>query len=104
MKFFAKKNNTPKVVYSHDYFYSIDDGPLFDVMRFKKIRDRLITMKILRRKDILIPEMVAYDELHLVHTPAYVQSIRDPMQVAPSCLIWEGGFIMPTGKKGADTV
>jgi acetoin utilization deacetylase AcuC-like enzyme len=82
MKFFRKKNKSLQIVYSHDYFYRIDNGPLFDVMHFKKIRDRLIAQKVLHRKDVLIPEMVDYDELHLVHTSAYVKSIRDPMQVA----------------------
>jgi acetoin utilization deacetylase AcuC-like enzyme len=82
MRFFSRKNNSIKIVYSHDYFYSIDSGLLFDVMKFKKIRDRLIEMKILHRKNVLIPEMVSYSDMQLVHSQAYLKSIRDPMQAA----------------------
>ena len=82
MRFLRKKNHAIKIVYSHDYFFGLDGLPLFDVMRFKKIRDKLIEAKLLHRKDVLVPEMVDYDDLHLVHKPAYLRSIRDPMQVA----------------------
>jgi acetoin utilization deacetylase AcuC-like enzyme len=82
MRFLRKKNNAVKVVYSHDYFFGLDGPPLFDIMRFKKIRDKLIDVKLLHRKDVLIPEMVAYDDLQLVHAPDYLNAIRDPLQVA----------------------
>lgn len=80
--FFNRRSNSIKVVYSHDYFYSIDSGPLFDTMRFKKIRDNLIKMKLIHRKNVLIPEMVSYMDLELVHPREYLKIIRNPLQIA----------------------
>jgi acetoin utilization deacetylase AcuC-like enzyme len=77
--------NRVKLVFSYDYYIGISTSNAyqsFDIMKYKKIRDRLIKEKLLRRKDILIPEMVSYEEMALVHDEAYLKKIQDPLKVA----------------------
>lgn len=74
-----------KLVFSYDYYIGISTSNAyqsFDIMKYKKIRDRLINEKLIRRKDILIPEMVNYDDMVLVHDADYLKQIQDPLKVA----------------------
>jgi len=74
-----------KVVFSSDYIYglsSFDEHQTFDIMRFKKIRDKLVEEKLLKRKNILRPEFCTTDDLRIVHTEKYVRQIQDPQFVA----------------------
>lgn len=83
MKLFNR--NKVKLVFSYDYYIGISTSNAyqsFDIMKYKKIRDRLIKEKILRRKDVLIPEMVSYDAMALVHDEDYLKKIQDPLKVA----------------------
>ena len=73
------------VVFSHEYNLSLlarDTHKSFDPMKYKKIRDLLVVKNLLSRKRILIPRYVSYKNLELVHTPAYLKKIRDPLYVA----------------------
>ena len=59
MFWFRKKK--VKVVFSHDYYYGFSGEipqETIDIMKFKRIRDRLVKEHVLRRKKILIPEMI----------------------------------------------
>jgi acetoin utilization deacetylase AcuC-like enzyme len=74
-----------KLAFSYDYYIGISTSNAyqsFDIMKYKKIRDRLIKEKLIRRKDILIPEMLTYDQMVLVHDEEYLKKIRDPLKVA----------------------
>ena len=76
---------TVKITFSFDYYIGIATSSAyqsFDIMKYKKIRDRLIQEKIIKRKQILVPEMVSFEDLALVHTQEYLKSIRDPIKVA----------------------
>lgn len=75
----------PKIVYSHEYFYGIPEGDsrgTFDVMKYKKIRDKLVKEHYLQRKRIMIPEMVSYEDMELVHTRDFLKSIQNPTNVS----------------------
>ncbi len=70
----------PRVVFSVDYIYglpSVGDHQAFDVMKYKKIRDRLIQEKKLKRRHILRPELCAADDLRRVHSESYLHDIQD---------------------------
>jgi acetoin utilization deacetylase AcuC-like enzyme len=54
----------------------------FDAMKFKKIRDLLIAKNLVNRKNILIPEMISYEDMGLVHSRQYLTRIRNPINVA----------------------
>jgi acetoin utilization deacetylase AcuC-like enzyme len=86
--------NTQKVklVFSYDYYIGISTSNAyqsFDIMKYKKIRDRLIKEKLIRRKHILIPEMVSYEDMVLVHDEDYLTKIKDPLKVAQLLRIGE---------------
>jgi acetoin utilization deacetylase AcuC-like enzyme len=83
MRLFKKKQ--VKLAFSYDYYIGISTSNAyqsFDIMKYKKIRDRLIKEKLIRRKDILIPEMLTYDQMVRVHEEEYLKKIRDPLKVA----------------------
>ncbi len=74
-----------RIVFSHDYYHGMLDAHInaaFDAMKFKKIRDLLIAKNLLNRKEILIPAMVSYEDMGLVHTKSYLKRIQNPLNVA----------------------
>ncbi|HHE55785.1 MAG TPA: histone deacetylase [Caldithrix abyssi] len=74
-----------RVVYSSDYIYglpSVGDHQTFDIMRFKKIRDKLVEEGLLHRKNILRPYLCKYEELRLVHTESYLRKLQNPQYVS----------------------
>ncbi len=74
-----------RVVYSSDYIYglpSVGEHQTFDIMRFKKIRDRLVKERLLTRRNILSPSLCSYDEIRLVHTDIYLKKLQDPHYVS----------------------
>ncbi len=81
-----------KLVFSYDYYIGISTSNAyqsFDIMKYKKIRDRLIKEKLIRRKHILIPDMVSYEDMVLVHDEEYLKKIKDPLKVAQILRIGE---------------
>ncbi len=73
-----------KLVFSYDYYIGISTSNAyqsFDIMKYKKIRDRLINEKYIKRKHILAPEMVSYEDMALVHDETYLKNIQDPVKV-----------------------
>lgn len=81
MVFSRFRRERAKVVFSNDYIYgltSVGKYQSFDVLRFKKIRDRLVKEKLLRRQNILKPKPCDNADLHLVHTDKYIRQIQDP--------------------------
>jgi acetoin utilization deacetylase AcuC-like enzyme len=74
-----------KLVFSYDYYIGISSSTAnrtFDIMKYKKIRDRLVKEKLIRRKNILVPDMVSYEDMVLVHDKDYLEKIKDPLKVA----------------------
>jgi len=70
----------PRVVFSADYIYglpSVGDHQAFDVMKYKKIRDRLLNEKKLKRRHILRPDLCTTEDLLRVHTESYLHDIQD---------------------------
>ena len=79
------RKNRCKLVYRSEYFSGIharNAHQTFDVMRYKKVRDRLIKDKLIRRKDILPAPRISDEDLRLVHTEEYLNSLKHPMTVA----------------------
>jgi len=77
--------NRIRIVFSHDYYHGLDGEfthNYIDGMRFKKIRDKLVAQRIIRRKHILKPLMVRYEDMELVHTKQYLKRIQNPLNVA----------------------
>ena len=73
-----------KIVYRSEYLATIhaqDSYQSFDVMKFKKIRDQLIKDKLIKRSDVLTPPRISEEDLLLVHTRAYLDTLKSPMEV-----------------------
>lgn len=84
-----------KVVYSSSYIYnplSPGENSLFDLMKYNKIYEKLRQDKILRRHNLLRPEMCSYDDLKLVHTERYLKSLQDPQVIRDILKISVGGL------------
>jgi histone deacetylase 11 len=80
---FYRKNRC-NIVYRSEYISAIhaqNTHQSFDVMRFKKVKDRLFREKLIRKKDVLTPLHLTEQDLELVHTREYLASLRDPMTV-----------------------
>jgi len=79
------KREFAKVVFSSDYIYGIPtvgDHESFDLMKYKKIRDKLVEEKLLKWRNILRPDLCSYEDLRLVHTEKYLKSIQNPQYVS----------------------
>ncbi|UCF64910.1 MAG: histone deacetylase [bacterium] len=73
-----------KLVYRSEYMTGIhaqNTHRSFDVMRFKKIRDQLIREKLIRHSHILKAPRITDEDLLLVHTREYLNSLRNPLTV-----------------------
>jgi len=80
--FFNKKNID--VVFSHEYV-SVPDANItgmFDILKYKKIRDKLVENKLVKRKKFLKPYKVSYENMGLIHSEKYLTHIKEPLNVA----------------------
>ncbi len=74
-----------RVIYSSDYLYTpptVADSSLLDLTKYSKIKDKLFEEKSLRRYNLLRPDLCSYDDLRLVHSDAYLDSLKDPQVVS----------------------
>ncbi len=84
------RRNKCKIVYRNEYLTSIraqDSHQSFDVMKFKKIRDNLITKRLLGRKDILQAKKLSDEDLLLVHDKGYIESLKNPLMVGEALML-----------------
>ncbi len=82
MRFFRREKC--KLVYRTEYFSAVhpqNDHQSFDVMKFRKVRDHLIKEKLIRRKNVLTAPRISDEDLLLVHTREYLDTLKNPMMV-----------------------
>ena len=73
------------VIYSPEYNIAlggIEQYHPFDTAKYAKVHDYLVENHLLRPEDFTIPEPVTDDQLLLVHTRAYLDSLADPRTAA----------------------
>lgn len=73
-----------KIVYRSEYLTAVHSRSsygTFDPMRFKKIRDKLISERLITRKHIIQPQSVSEEDMLRVHTPDYLNSLKNPVFV-----------------------
>lgn len=64
------------VIYSPRY--EVDIGAhVFPTLKYRLVKDRIVSTGIVDATDILEPETAAWDELSLVHTREYLEGLRD---------------------------
>ena len=72
------------IVFSSEYLIGVStygDHNSFDIFKYKRIRDRLISDKLLKVKHILYPQPCSFSDISLVHTPKFIRQIKDPLYV-----------------------
>ena len=95
------KRHKAYIVFSSEYLVGIStygDHHSFDILKYKRTRDMLISGKILKPKNIFHPEPCTFDDIRLVHTEKYLQMIRDPLYVNQALKIeinslWENSVL-----------
>jgi len=78
------RRNRTKIVYRSEYLtglHATNSHKTFDMKRFKKVRDALVKEGLVGRKDFLKAEKVSEKDLLRVHTPEYIESLRNPLFV-----------------------
>lgn len=73
------------VVYSDDYLINLggaEKAHPFDIKKYKKIHDALLADKLFRAEATLKPEAIAVEDLLLVHSKAYLESLADRAKLA----------------------
>jgi len=72
------------IVFSSEYLIGVStygDHSSFDIYKYKRIRDKLISEKLIKAKNILYPKPCSYMDIKKVHLPAYIRKIQDPIYV-----------------------
>lgn len=80
---FLKKQKA-YIVFSSDYLIGVStygDHHSFDIFKYKRIRDLLISDKILNAKKILHPHLCTFKDIKRVHSEKFIQYIKDPITV-----------------------
>jgi acetoin utilization deacetylase AcuC-like enzyme len=92
-----------RLFYSDEYVYDVVEAGwrhTYDVERARRIRDALVASGAAARDDFETPAPISDDDLLLVHTPAYLDAIRDPETLARYLLLdpshpWDHRLLMP---------
>ncbi len=72
------------VVFSSEYLIGVStygDHHTFDILKYKRIRDKLIVKKLLKVKNILYPKPCDFSDIKKVHSIPYINKIKDPVYV-----------------------
>lgn len=81
--------------------YEIDIGPhVFPTVKYRMVRDRLVRDGIIREESVLRPEPAADEQVALVHTPEYVDKIKEGAFTPAEILRLEVPF-SPTARRAS---
>ncbi len=78
-------NNRVAIVYSKHYqmsFGGLEKLHSFDIRKYARIYLKLSTDGLLRPENVFVPEAVTEDQILLVHTPEFLESLKDSPTVA----------------------
>jgi acetoin utilization deacetylase AcuC-like enzyme len=95
--------NRFRLFYCDEYVYDVVEAGwrhAFDIRRPRKIYDGLIACGAAEPGSFLAPHAITDEELLLVHTPAYLEQIRDPATLARLLLLdathpWDARLLVP---------
>jgi acetoin utilization deacetylase AcuC-like enzyme len=64
-----------KAFYSDTFVLPLPEHHRFPMAKYRLLRERLVSEGMLDRSDLHVPEPIGWDELCLVHDPAYVDAV-----------------------------
>ena len=65
-----------KLIYSDDYFLPIGEH-VFRSDKYRRVHDQLLTNNVAEATDFVIPQPASDQDILLVHTPQYVQKLKN---------------------------
>lgn len=97
------QGSRPRLFYRDEYVVDILEAGMrhtFDVERARRIRDGLIACGAARPEEFRAPSPLGDGDLRLVHTPDYLESIRNPATLARLLFLdpehpWDERLLMP---------
>jgi acetoin utilization deacetylase AcuC-like enzyme len=92
-----------RLFYRDEYLVDVLEAGMrhtFDIQRPRRIRDALIARGVARPRDFTAPAELRDDDLLLVHTPDYLESIRCPATLARLLFLdpehpWDDRLLLP---------
>jgi acetoin utilization deacetylase AcuC-like enzyme len=93
----------PRLFYRAEYVCDVLEAGMrhtFDILRPQRIRDGLVRSGAARAEEFIAPAALGDDDLLLVHTPAYLELIRQPATLARLLFLdpehpWDDRLLMP---------
>ena len=64
-----------KAFYSDTFVLPLPDHHRFPMAKYRLLRERLIDQGVLAADDLSVPDPISWDDLRLVHDPAYVEAV-----------------------------
>ena len=64
-----------KAFYSDTFVLPLPDHHRFPMTKYRLLRERLIDLGVLAAADLQVPDAISWDDLRLVHDPAYVDAV-----------------------------
>jgi len=92
-----------RLFYSDEYVYDVVEAGwrhAYDIERARRIRDALVAGGAAAAEDFAAPQPISDEDLLLVHTPEYLDAIRNPETLARYLLLdpahpWDERLLMP---------
>jgi acetoin utilization deacetylase AcuC-like enzyme len=66
-----------KAFYSDTFVLPLPEQHRFPMLKYQRLRERLVDDHILEPRDLHVPDPIAWPDLHSVHDPAYVDAIAN---------------------------
>jgi acetoin utilization deacetylase AcuC-like enzyme len=66
-----------RAFYTDHFVLPLPEGHRFPMIKYARVRERCLTEGILRAGEMEVPPAASWDELLLVHDPAYVERVRE---------------------------
>ena len=73
------------VVYSYNYrisLYGLEKLHPFDILKYEKIYTGLVKDGVFKPEDVFVPEEISQEDILLIHTESFIQSLKNPKSVA----------------------
>jgi acetoin utilization deacetylase AcuC-like enzyme len=64
-----------RAFYSDTFVLPLPETHRFPMAKYRRLRERLVDEQVLTAADLVVPDPIDWDDLRLVHTPAYVDAV-----------------------------
>jgi acetoin utilization deacetylase AcuC-like enzyme len=69
-----------KAYYCDTFVFPLPPGHRFPIQKYSELRQRVLASGLLKREDLHVPPPAADEDLLLVHTPAYLEQVKEGTQ------------------------